>query len=75
MTFKEFKLWCSERSCDGYWSISVAAICIEIIKVVNNTVFWKREKIWQSISHHYEIEKNIVHPINKKINDLAKGET
>lgn len=68
MTFREFKKWCNQRSCDGYWSLSAAKICISIIDDIRKDPFWKRRKHWNEISTH--VENEIVNPINKLIRDM-----
>ena len=71
MTFKAFKSWCNHRACDGCWSFAVATTCIEIMRIVKEVPFWKREKVWRAINEKYGIEINIVRPINEKIYALA----
>lgn len=35
MTYEEFKQYCSDRTCDGNWSIAMAIYCIGIIKKID----------------------------------------
>lgn len=67
MTFKQFGEWCNERACDGCWSSGIAMFCIAVCDQVGKCRFWKREKVWREINREYDIEKNIVCPINEKI--------
>lgn len=73
MTFKEFETWCSERACDGCWSRQTAMFCIEIIRIVRKSSFWRRERAWQALNERGKIEETIVRPINEKIKALEKG--
>ena len=73
MTFKEFDAWCGDRVGDGCWSFQTALFCIEVIKTVNRSHFWQKEKVWESINKYYKIEETIVRPINEKIEALKKG--
>ncbi len=75
MTFKEFKAWCSERSCDGCWSFRVVTFCVDVIRIVNKQPFWRKEKVWQEINKEYKVEETIVRTINEKIEALGKGES
>ena len=73
MTFKQFKLWCNERACDGCWGMREAIICLDVCKVVCKIRPWKRERVWREINEAYGIEKNIVCPINEKIQKFVEG--
>ena len=74
MKFKEFEYWCNQRACDGCWGMNTAMFCIDIIRQIRSHPFWKREKEWQKLNANYEIENNIVTPINRKIEELkSKG--
>lgn len=73
MTFKAFESWCNNRACDGCWSLAIAITCIKVMQIVKTAPFWKREKTWRAINEKYGIEKNIVLPINEKIEALAKS--
>lgn len=36
MTYKEFRDYCSERVCDGQWSMQEAISCIQIIEKIDS---------------------------------------
>lgn len=44
MKYKEFNNWCNSRACDGCWGSYEAMFCLDIIRQIQNTVFWKRER-------------------------------
>lgn len=73
MTYKEFVKWCNQRACDGRWGSSAARLAIDVIPIINEVPFWKREKIWQKLNAWLEIEEQIVKPIEEKIKELANG--
>jgi hypothetical protein len=39
MKFKEFTNWCNERACDGYWGMSEAITCINLINEIMKIQF------------------------------------
>ena len=69
MTYKEFCSWCNQRACDGYWGMSVAIACIDIMNVVKKQRFWRREKFWKE-NYEKVVLKTIVDPIEEKIQKL-----
>lgn len=73
MTFKEFELWCIDRACDGCWSKRTAMFCIEVMRIVRQESFLKRERAWRALNEKGKIEETIVRPINEKIKALEKG--
>ena len=66
ITFKQFKEWCNDRTCDGCWGMLEALACIDLIDRVSLISFWKREKLWRK-EYEEKILKEIVNPINNKI--------
>ena len=73
MTYKEFIKWCNERASDGCWGILTVIQCIEINNKLNSVSFWKRKKLWETeLNKDGYVEKHIVDPINKKIQELQK---
>ena len=71
MTYKDFRVWCNVRACDGCWGISAARLAIDLFPIIDEVPFWKREKVWQKINAWLEIEEQIVKPIDAKIKELA----
>ena len=71
MTYKEFRVWCNVRACDGYWGISAAQLAIDFLPIMDEVPWWKREKVWQKINAWIGIEEQIVKPIEAKIKELA----
>ena len=65
MTYEEFLNWCNERSCDGCWGFTEAAICIGVMNRVRNAPFGKRRKVWKKLEP--VIVEKIVNPTNEKI--------
>jgi hypothetical protein len=72
MKFKEFLDWCNQRAFDGCWGRMEAIRCIEIIDEVRAKPFWRREKEWQRLNAEYSIEKDLVIPINKMIEEARR---
>lgn len=72
MTYKEFRAWCNERACDGYWSMMTSLSCIGVMEEISSVPFWKRKKAWKAIED--EVVTKIVNPINKKIEEYLKQE-
>lgn len=72
MTYKEFKNWCNQRTCDGCWSLKTASFCTKVIKVVNRRPFWKRKKAWEQMNTFYSIEKTVINPINQRIKEMYR---
>ena len=70
MKYKEFVEWCSERTCDGCWSMNTAINCIEIRKNIDSKWPWNREKEWAKISE--VVINRIVEPINQKIKEIRE---
>lgn len=70
MTYKKFNEWCNIRACDGCWSAKTAMFCIEIVRIVKQQPFWKREKTWQKLNAEYSIEEIVIKPINQKITEM-----
>lgn len=68
MTYKEFRDWCNDRTCDGCWSMKTAIVCFEIMKDINERPFWKKKEKWKEIEDI--VVTNIVNPINKKIEEV-----
>lgn len=68
MTFKEFKVWCNQRACDGCWGMLEAMACIDLIETVNKQPFWKREKFWKQ-EYEQKVLDEIVNPINDRIGE------
>lgn len=71
MTYKEFRVWCHLRACDGYWGISAAQLAIDFLPIMDEVPWWKREKVWQKLNAWIGIEEQIVKPIDAKIKELA----
>lgn len=69
MTFKEFVAWCNERACDGCWGSNVVMLALDVIPLVNEVPFWKREKVWQKLNAWIGIEEQIVKPLEAKIKE------
>ena len=69
MTYKEFKKWCYDRSCDGCWSSSVALFCRDVMANID-IYFWKRkrEAEWQKISD--KIINSVVKPLDETRNRM-----
>lgn len=70
MPYKEFKNWCSQRACDGCWDMNTAIFCMDIIKQVENQLFWKRKRKWQELNAKYSIQNDIINPINNKMIEI-----
>lgn len=65
MSYRDFKLWCSERACDGCWSQLTATVCLSVINVVDHVPVWKRKKEW---AHWHDFVVNeFVKPTNAAI--------
>ena len=75
MTFKEFKAWCNERACDGYWSRGTFLFCLDVIKNVKKQPSWCREWCWQAINGLMDIENMVVNHINAEIEAHGKDGT
>lgn len=73
MTFKQFKVWCNRRACDGCWGLTEAMICCQVVQDVSKEHFWRREKVWQE-QHAKEIVEQIVEPTNAKIKEVYGDE-
>jgi hypothetical protein len=73
MTFKEFKLWCNERSYDACWGFTTAITCAYALQEVHQAPFWKREKVWQEVNQKYRIVEYFVNPTNKKIEEYLRS--
>lgn len=57
MKYKEFKEWCNQRACDGFWGIQTVIKCTTIMNKYNKIPFWKREKVWaKSTDRDFAIE-------------------
>ena len=69
-TFKEFIEWSNERAADGFWGIDTAIICININHHIKKFPFWRREKEFQKLKD--ELNKEIIIPINEKIDEYNK---
>ena len=69
MTFKQFMAWCSDRACDGLWSLREVMEVLDIVSDVMKTRPWRREKYWKK---YYEsrVMQQIVIPINKRIEEF-----
>lgn len=67
MTYKEFKMWCNERACDGRWGFLTAKVCINAITKVNQSPFWKREKVWQRVNLEHRVVEDFIIPTNELI--------
>ena len=65
MRYKNFKDWCNERACDGYWCMFTAINCIEIMKTIDKIPFWRREKHWRE-EYSNVVLQEIIFPTNKK---------
>ena len=70
-TFKEFIEWSNERAADGFWGIDTAIICININHHIKKFPFWRREKEFQKLKD--ELNKEIIIPINEKIDEYNKN--
>lgn len=66
MTFKEFKDWCNQRTCDGCWSMQTAMYCIDLYAYIDSFAPWKKEKIWKA-EYEDKVVNEIVNVINAKI--------
>lgn len=65
MTFREFCIWCNERSYDGKWDMLTAMICLDLMDTVKKTPFWKRERTWNAQYEKQVLEK-IIGPFDQK---------
>ena len=72
MSYAEFKKWCNQRAADGCWGTRAAITCIEIISHMQTTPFFKRKKRWAEINLNNQVYKDIVAPINARIEELNK---
>lgn len=70
MKYKEFNDWCNKRACDGHWGMNVAIFCTDIIKQIESCLFWNKERKWKELNAKYQIEDNIINPINHKISEI-----
>ena len=70
MKFKEFKVWCNERACDGCWGMLTAMVCIDLIGKMRKVPFWKREKVWKE-KYEQQVMDEIVNPIEEKMKELG----
>ena len=70
MTLRQFRAWCNERACDGCWGEGVALICIEILKLMRELPWSRRNPVWSRIS--LLVMDSIVGPINRKIEEARK---
>ena len=68
MTFRQFKQWCNDRVCDGYWGYNDAVYCIELIQNIRKIPWWKRNKTWKKIEP--QVLYAVVTPINQKIKEV-----
>ena len=69
MTFKEFKLWCGDRVCDGRWGFDDAKFCIDLLDDMARIPWWRRKRVWKKIEN--KVVFAVVTPINKKIKDAT----
>lgn len=67
MTYKEFSRWCNDRACDGCWGLTTAMACIEVIRIMQSTPFWRRKKKWKEFEQY--VAANFVNPTNEKIRE------
>lgn len=72
MTFKQFKLWCNDRACDGLWGYNDAIYCIDLIQTMMKIPWWKRERVWKKIE--LQVLATVVTPINQKRQEMAAME-
>lgn len=72
MTYKQFKSWCLDRTCDGRWSATVAMMCIKIVQEMDKVPFWKRKKAWEK---HRTLATVIVAKIEEQIADVKGSDT
>ena len=64
MTFKQFKLWCGDRVCDGRWSFDDAKFCVDLLDDMNQIPWWRRKRTWKKIEN--KVVFAVVTPTNKK---------
>lgn len=72
MSYAEFLKWCNQRAADGCWGMEVAITCIAIIHHMQTTPFFKRKKRWTEVNLNNQVYKDIVAPINARIEELNK---
>lgn len=72
MTYKQFKRWCLDRTCDGCWSATVALMSKEIIQEMEKVPFWKRKKAWEK---HRTLATVIMAKIEEKIATVKGSDT
>lgn len=73
MTYKQFVQWCNERACDGRWGFITVIQCINALKEVNQSPWWKREKVWQKVNMEHRIVENYVQPTNRRIEEVLSN--
>ena len=70
ITYRQFRKWCNDRACDGFWSKDVAEACISILELMQTVPWHRRRKVWNRFS--LTVMENIVGPINRKIEEFRK---
>ena len=75
MTFKQFVTWCNQRAADGYWGMTTAIICMDIISQMRKTPFWKRKKRWETeFNFNNALYNDVVKPTEEKIEEFFSQE-
>lgn len=74
MTFKEFDEWCNDRAADGCWGYIEAVTCVDIMRQMFDTPFWKRKKKWAELNANNRIYEELVKPTNEKIKEQEESE-
>lgn len=69
MTFKQFRRWCNDRACDGWWGHQEALLCIDVMSQIQKLPFWKRERVWKQIEGRMMLE--VIGPTNRKIKEIT----
>ena len=72
MTYKEFFRWCEDRALDGCWGYRTAVACLNVHRIIRETPFWKRKKVWDG--YEREIVKLYINPTNEKIEQIEQDE-
>lgn len=67
MTWKEFRSWMHQRTCDGMWGFMQAAYLIQIYKTVYKKPFWRRNRYFSKVWEQERLLRDTIDVINAEI--------
>ena len=48
MTYRQFKKWTDDRSCDGLWGFTHACAAVGLLSAMREQGFWSRRRWWKT---------------------------